>query len=310
MCLGGSMNAGKNPVFTVCETHGRVLRPRNHPIVQSQDVGWRSLYAAIFEECQFQAVEPAIPHPYLIYHLARPTYVARKIEGFPIERALIGPRRICVAPGGATIETRHKGDPEILQVYVRQSAYETAVNEMYGCSASEAEIIPRYAILDPLLEQLVLAIRNALQNGSDKDGLYMDSIAYMIAVHLARHHSSRSREASVTAPKALPGWKTQRLIEFIEENIDGDLSLEMMAREVQLCPIYLARVFKAAVGQSPHRYVLERRIERAKGLLRNTDLPTVDVALTSGFSSQSHLSNWFRRIVGVSPANYRRQGYH
>jgi AraC family transcriptional regulator len=99
----------------------------------------------------------------------------------------------------------------------------------------------------------------------------------------------------------------RRLIEFIEENLDGDLSLDGMAREVEISPLYLARAFKAAVGQSPHQYVLARRIERAKELLRNTELPIVDVALSAGFSSQSHLSHWFLRNVGVSPAAYRRQ---
>ena len=106
----------------------------------------------------------------------------------------------------------------------------------------------------------------------------------------------------------MPGWKMRRVIDYIEENLDGDLSLEAMAAEVEISPLYLARAFKAAIGQSPHRYVLARRIERAKELLRNTDLPVVDVALSSGFSSQSHLSHWFLRYVGVSPAVYRRQG--
>jgi AraC family transcriptional regulator len=79
-----------------------------------------------------------------------------------------------------------------------------------------------------------------------------------------------------------------------------------MAAEVDISPIYLVRAFKAAVGQSPHRYVLGRRVERAKELLRNTDMPVVDVALSSGFCSQSHLSHWFQRYVGVSPAAYRQ----
>ena len=303
------MNMNRSQAFTVKETHGRVLRSENRLFLQSENVGWRSLYAAIFEETRFHAAEPPIPHPYLIYHLSRPTDVTRKIEGFPIERALIGPRRICVAPGGATIQTRHAGNPEILQVYIRQSAYEIAVNEMYDCSASEAEIIPRYAILDPLLEQLLLAVRTALQNGSARDRLYTDSIAQMIAMHLARHHSSRSHGFSPPVTKSLPAWKTHRLIEFIEEHLDGDLSLEAMAREVQLCPLYLPRAFRASIGRSPHQYVLQRRIERAKDLLRNSDMPIVEVALSVGFSSQSHLSAWFRRTVGIPPSDYRRQGF-
>jgi AraC family transcriptional regulator len=301
-----------NPVFTARETHGRALRSGNRLIAHSQDSGWRSLHAAILEEAPFQAIERPIRHPSLIYHLSRPTEVTRKIEGATRETALIGPRRICLTPGESSTQWRHAGHPEILQVYLRQSVYEAAVTEIYGCDSSGAELVPRFAILDPLLEQLAIAITNALRDGAAGDGqygdgLYIDTIAQMMAVHLARSHSSRSRPVRILPAKPLSGWKMRRVIEYIEDNLEGDLSLQAMAAEVDISPLYLARAFKSAVGQSPHQYVLARRIERAKELLRNTDLPVVDVALSSGFSSQSHLSHWFIRQVGVSPAVYRRQ---
>jgi AraC family transcriptional regulator len=296
-----------NSVFTARETHGRVLRSGNRLIAHSQDAGWRSLHAAILEEAPFQAIERPIRHPSLIYHLSRPTQVTRKLEGAGSETALIGPRRICLTPGDATAQWQHAGHPEILQVYLRQSVYEAAVSEIYGCDSSVAELVPRFAILDPLLEQLAIAITNALRDGNAEDGLYIDTIAQMMAVHLARTHSSRSKPVRLLPAKPLAGWKMRRVIEFIEDNLEGDLSLQSMAAEVDISPLYLARAFKAAVGQSPHQYVLARRIERAKELLRNTDLPVVDVALSSGFSSQSHLSHWFIRQIGVSPAVYRRQ---
>jgi AraC family transcriptional regulator len=191
-------------------------------------------------------------------------------------------------------------------VYLRQSVYEAAVTEIHGCDSSGAELVPRFAILDPLLEQLAIAITNALRDGAAEDGLYIDTVAQMMAVHLARSHSSRSRPVRILPARPLSGWKMRRVIEYIEDNLEGDLSLQAMAAEVDISPLYLARAFKSAVGQSPHQYVLARRIERAKELLRNTDLPVVDVALSSGFSSQSHLSHWFIRQVGVSPAVYRR----
>ena len=192
------MIVAPNSVFTARETHGRVLRSGNRLIAHSQDAGWRSLHAAILEEAPFQAVERPIRHPSLIYHLSRPTEVTRKIEGAGRETALIGPRRICLTPGDATTQWQHAGHPEILQVYLRQSVYEAAVSEIYGCDSSGAELVPRFAILDPLLEQLAIAITNALRDGNAgdgmyNDGLYIDTIAQMMAVHLARTHSSRSR---------------------------------------------------------------------------------------------------------------------
>jgi AraC family transcriptional regulator len=243
----------------------------------------------------------------LIYHLTRPTKVSRTIEGGPRNRELIGPRRICLTPGDATTRWEHHGHPEILQLYLRSSIYQAAVSEIYNCDAAHAELVPRFAIMDPMLEQLSIALAAALRDGTAQDGLYIDTLAQMMAVHFARNHSAQSRAVHSPFVQTISGSKMRRVIEYIEENLDSDLSLEAMAAEVNLSPIYLARAFKAAVGQSPHRYVLARRVERAKELLRNTEMPVVDVALSSGFSSQSHVSYWFQRYVGVSPAAYRQQ---
>jgi AraC family transcriptional regulator len=293
-------------IFTVKETHGRVSRSGNRIIAHSQDVGWRSLHAAILEEGPFRATETAVGHPMLIYHLTRPTEVSRKIDGGPGNRQLIGPRRICLTPGDATTTWEHNGHPEILQVYLRGSIYQAATSEIYNCDGSSAELVPRFAVLDPMLEQLAIAITAALRDGTAGDELYIDTLAQMMGVHLARSHSAQSRPVQTPPMQTMSGWRMRRVIEYIEEHLDGNLSLEAMAAEVEISPMYLARAFKAAIGQSPHRYVLGRRIDRAKELLRNTDIPVVDVALSVGFSSQSHLSHWFQRYVGVSPAAYRQ----
>lgn len=182
------------------------------------------------------------------------------------------------------------------------------MEERYGCDVRAAQIVPRFAVLDRLLEQLAMAIATALRDGGAQDGLYVDTLAEMMAVNLARHHSLRSRSISAAAAKPTRTCNLKRWIDFIEENIDRDLSLEAMAVEAEINPLSLPRAFKAAVGRSPHQYVLRRRIQKARELLTSTDSPIADIALAAGFSSPSHLSNWFRRLIGVSPATYRRPG--
>lgn len=292
--------------FAVRETHGRAVRPGNRVIAHSPNAGWRSLYAVMMEEAPFEATEAPIQHPSFIYHISRPTQVTRRIEGNSEERALIGPRRLTLTPGEASTYWTHSGNPEMLQVYLRRGLFDEAVAEMYGCDPERAELLPRFAIIDPLLEQLAVTITSALLSGDCEDGLYVDALSQMIAVHLARKHCTLSKPTRIPS-QPVAGWKMRRLREFIERNLDKDLSLAAMAAEIYISPLYLPRAFKAAFGQSPHQYVLARRIERAKELLRDTDLPVVDVSLATGFSSQSHLSNWFVRVVGVPPAAYRSQ---
>jgi AraC family transcriptional regulator len=291
-------------VFRVEETHGRVLRTGNEILSQSTDVGWRSLYAAKFREAPLSVSEPAIGHPSLIYHIARPTEVSRKLDGESAERSLIGPGRFCVTPGDASAQWQHSGNPEILQLYLRKSVYERAAEEMFGSSPT---LVPRFAIVDPLLEQLAMAVLDALRDGSADDRLYVETIAQLIGVHLARAHSSRARAPrSGEALDGLSRARVRRLLDYIEQHLGEDLSLEALAGEVRLSPLYLVRAFRSAVGQSPHQYVVGRRVEQARRLLTTTALPIAEISLATGFSSQSHLTNWFRRLVGVSPAVYRK----
>lgn len=298
----------KGAVFSANETHGRILRPGNRLVRNSEDAGWQSLHAAVFEEAPFHATEAALGHPSLIYHMSRPTRVTRRIRSERAETALIGPRRICITPGDAETYWRHAGNPEILQIYLRESVLSQALEEACDRDASSVRLVPRFAVSDPLLEQLALTIIAALEDGRAEDTLYIDTMASMIAVHLARRHSTRTVPERRLVRDGLTRQRVQRLLDYIEAHLGDDLRLSCMADEVELSPFYLARMFKAEIGKSPHQYVLERRVSRARELLRDTALPIAEVAVAVGFSSQSHLSTWFRRIVGVSPAAYRISG--
>ncbi len=100
-----------------------------------------------------------------------------------------------------------------------------------GCDSSGAELVPRFAILDPLLEQLAIAITNALRDGQlPRTDFYIDTISQMMAVHLARTHPRESRPVRILPAKPLAGWKMRRVIEFIEDNLEGDLSLQAYGR--------------------------------------------------------------------------------
>jgi hypothetical protein len=86
---------------------------------------------------------------------------------------VVGPRCLCLTPGQAPTRWQHSGRPEILQIYLRQSIYESAVSEMYGCVGSNAEVVPRFALMDPLLDQLANAVCTLLWGGAVGDELYV-----------------------------------------------------------------------------------------------------------------------------------------
>lgn len=97
----------------------------------------------------------------------------------------------------------------------------------------------------------------------------------------------------------------QQALAFIDSHLDGDLTLPHLAETLDISPHHFAHVFRRAVGIAPHKYVIRRRVERAKELLETTDLPIVQVALSVGCANQSHFSAMFHRVTGLTPHCYR-----
>ena len=104
----------------------------------------------------------------------------------------------------------------------------------------------------------------------------------------------------------VPVSKFSRVLDYIEATLDGEVTLDAIAEVAGMNPFYFARAFRRHFGESPHRYVLQRRIDLAKRLLRECDAPLVEIALRCGFASQSHFTAAFRRRVGATPSAYRK----
>lgn len=106
---------------------------------------------------------------------------------------------------------------------------------------------------------------------------------------------------------ALTTAQLRRVAVFIEDNLDGPLTLPLLAAQTGLSPSHFARRFKASTGMAPHGYVLARRINAAKKILLESEMPLAEIALATGFSSQGHFTGMFRRHVGITPGSYRAE---
>ena len=131
-----------------------------------------------------------------------------------------------------------------------------------------------------------------------------------MTVHLIRNYSSigyvkRSQLIKQTTEICLDALQVKQLQDFIEENIDQKLSLEKLAAIVHLSQFHFVRVFKEAFGITPHQYIIQRRLERAKILLDVTRLSIQEVAIETGYANQSHFTTQFRKYVGITPVAYR-----
>jgi AraC-like DNA-binding protein len=108
----------------------------------------------------------------------------------------------------------------------------------------------------------------------------------------------------VTARGGLAGWQRKRVLEYIEEHLSETITLSMLSALAQLSPYHFARAFKKTLGVPPHRYHMNRRVERAKVLLAGRSV--TEVALAVGYAETSSFSSGFRRATGMSPTEFRR----
>ncbi|WP_226889832.1 AraC family transcriptional regulator [Nostoc sp. MG11] len=105
--------------------------------------------------------------------------------------------------------------------------------------------------------------------------------------------------------RGLTSVQLQQAIDYIHTHLDRELSLEQIAAVIHISPTYFASLFKSATGISPHQYVIRQRVKRAKMMLLKTDLAIANIALQVGFSSQSHLTQQFKRFTGMTPKQAR-----
>jgi AraC family transcriptional regulator len=197
--------------------------------------------------------------------------------------------------------------PGILHIYLPPNLFS---RDNLGIDLDKSAIAAlRYesSFQDPLLAEIAYAILSELQAQTSAGRLLAETLGASLAARLLQNHLSPSlRLPSRRAREGLDRRRLARVLDYIEVNLEGDLAIDHLATIACLSRFHFARAFKAAVGQSPHRYVSERRLEHAKTLLVQGDRSLVDIALALNFSCQANFTRSFRQVTGQTPGQYRR----
>jgi AraC family transcriptional regulator len=301
---GSGVAAAAATTFPIEETHGIPLYPGNRLLAHSGSLGWRSSYASYAAERPWTATLRPLVHPCLAYFVNGGASIRRRVDGEAAETVQLQARQFGFVPTRAASHWDLHGTPEILTLYLRDAMVDRLVEEVFGRDPKQVELRPRLGVADPLLEQLALALLRAMCDGEDEAGLYTDQLAQAMTVHILHRHCSGISARAPAINKSVP--KFARVVDYIDAAMEGDLTLAAMADVAGMNPFYFARAFRRQFGETPHRFVLRRRIDRAKRLLRETETPLVEIALNCGFASQSHFASVFHRHVGATPSQYRK----
>lgn len=169
------------------------------------------------------------------------------------------------------------------------------------------ELCTQIGVDDPVIGQALLVALQEIENPSEHRSLYVESLLTLTLIRLLNYqlkHSGRLPHGYVRG--GLANWRLKRALQMIEKNSGQMPRLSEIASAVQLHQASFCRAFKQSTGLSPHHYLLVKRVNRAKEMMKNTDRRLTDIALDCGFSSPSQFSVVFKRIVGRCPLRYRR----
>jgi AraC family transcriptional regulator len=159
---------------------------------------------------------------------------------------------------------------------------------------------------DSAIRRLMTLLSEEVRAGGPSGKLYSDSLAHALAVRYLLLGERPQYQRADSAISALPPYALKRVLDRIEHGFQSEISLASLAEEAGYSRGHFLKMFRASMGMTPHRYLLKRRTDHARSLLKRPEISIIDVAADCGFSSQAHLTQVFRKHVGVTPGDYRR----
>jgi AraC family transcriptional regulator len=240
---------------------------------------------------QAEATTPA--DRYFIAIALRTTRLKLAGESQTIFDGIMPAGTLYVSAPSKRISAQFRGPSDFLHFHVSAAYFYSQP----GTPSAEPEGLNGLVQLrDPFAEQLAKALT---EHGDAADKRFARCIGQTLAMHLARLELPRAKV------NALPKWRLRRVEEHVKAHFDHCISLSDLAKVAGLSRMHFAAQFRAATGYRPREYLLHQRIEHAKSLLSDSEMPLAEIALAVGFCTQAHFSTVFKRISGETPARWR-----
>lgn len=214
------------------------------------------------------------------------------------------PGHVMIAPAGDGRTWRRSGEGFVLMAAIAPGQLAGVFERAEGRAGSSVRVREDFSGQDRRIAELSQVLWRELSRERIGARLYVETAVEQLVLQLLREHCDiePARAPSIS----ISPHKLRLARAFIQENLAEDVSVEGIARAVGMSAFHFAHAFRAATGIPPHRYVMERRMERAKALLRGSELTLTEIAQRVGYSSASHFSVGFRKLTQVAPSDYRK----
>jgi AraC family transcriptional regulator len=282
-------------------------RARPHAIkVSSRALGWGPLNIERREEPRpGREFFPGGTTEHLIFVRLTDYYVRRESNGQMTEGQYLA-GQVSIHPAGIPIRWEWRSKLNFLVLTLAPYFLEQVARRTFGAEAAPVQLWHEDGKHDPLINNVAAALLRELLAGDAGTRTFIESLATVLSIHLIRHYAQSSHTLhpqSQSVHRAVSA-----AVAFIRQHYAQEVTLAEMAKAADVSPFHLARIFKKALGMSPHQYLTEVRVHTAHALLAaGGERPSLaEVASAVGFSDQSHLTRQFKRILGTTPKRARR----
>ena len=281
----------------------------------SESLEWKDLLVRQFQHpfIQDTVSVPAVDDHLLIINLSHPATLDFQFDSQAFQQFAIRPRDVMLVPAQQIHQVRwkcngneniHSG--ETLSIHVSQQFIAETALEIWGAETNNIELIGQFIRQDETLRALSEVLHQEMIKRPHQitEKLYTESVTKLLAVHLLRYYSKQELQPE-TPKDTIPHKKIEQAIEYIHANLAENIRLETLAQITHLSTYHFSHLFAQATGKSPYQYVIQLRMEEAKFLLRKTDMRVSVIAQQLGYKHAQHFSTQFRRLMGISPNQYR-----
>lgn len=189
--------------------------------------------------------------------------------------------------------------------YFPRAALNAIADNAEAGRIDELRYQPGAGVDDLVVRGLTQSLLPAFEHPEQASRLFVEHVTLAVGAHAASAYGGMQMIRRPVRGGLAP-WQERRVKEMIAASLDGDVSLVALAKECGLSASHFSRAFRQSLGMSPHQWLLQRRIEAAKDLLRSSEVALSEVALACGFANQSHFTRVFTGCTGMSPGAWRR----
>lgn len=214
------------------------------------------------------------------------------------------PGVITLIPDGYDGRWDISGPIEVSHVYLSADRLQVAADLLTG--GRVPELVPRVGFEDPTAARILEMLSREASLAEPSSRLFVEQAIDLLCTQLVRGHSSLAPAADAAPRRGLADWQIKRVTEYMLERLEEDIGLNELAALVNLSRFHFCTAFRLAMGTTPYKWLLARRIDRARELLANLSLSVTEVALAVGYDTPSAFTASFRKVMGVTPMEFRR----